>query len=120
MNFTTAGVTTYVLPGWGGTRLLALRCAYVEFGQRWSLSSPAGTANKGMPAIMMFPVWQNCAGLVGVRSIADGNSAAAAAAVSISLTNTGASHPWNDYRYEVFETVVSLHNVTIRRIPEEC
>ena len=120
-NFTTAGVTTYVLPGWGGD---PVACAQMRIrGVRLAMVARSSQPERPIKDASNndVPVWQSALVWSGsVANVADGNSAAAAAAVGISLTNTGTWPSWNDYRYKVFETVVPLRNVTMRGIPEEC
>ncbi|MCK6406425.1 MAG: PilW family protein [Rhodocyclaceae bacterium] len=121
-SFTTTGVTTFVQPGLGGDpaacaqmRIRAVRLAMVARSSQ--PERPVKDAGNND-----VPVWQSALTWSGsVTNVADGNSAAAAAAVGISPTSPSATWPtWNDFRYKVFETVVPLRNVTMRGVPEEC
>lgn len=121
-SFTTSGVTTFVQPGLGGDpaacaqmRVRAVRLAMVARSSQPERPVKDASNND-------VPVWQSALTWSGsVTNVADGNSAAAAAAVSISPTSPSATWPmWNDFRYKVFETVVPLRNVTMRGVPEEC
>lgn len=120
-SFTTAGVTTFVQAGLGGDpqacaqmRVRAVRLAMIARSSQ--PERPVKDAGNND-----VPVWQSALTWSGsTTNVADGNSAAAAAAVGISLTVSATWPSWNDYRYKVFETTVPLRNVTMRGIPEEC
>lgn len=120
-SFTTTGVTTYVLPGWGGD---PVACAQMRIrGVRLAMVARSSQPERPVKDAGNndVPVWQSALVWSGsVANVADGNSAAAAAAVGISFPNTGTWPSWNDYRYKVFETVVPLRNITMRGVPEEC
>jgi type IV pilus assembly protein PilW len=121
-DFVTSGITTYVKPGFGGDpvacaqmRLRGVRLALVARSSQPERPAKDATNND-------VHVWQSAINWAGsVTNVADGNSAAAAAAVQIVPQSPNATFPrWDDFRYKTFETVAPLRNITMRGVPEEC
>ena len=121
-DFVTSGVTTFTKPGFGGApvacaqmRLRGVRLALVARSSQPERPAKDATNND-------VHVWQSAINWAGsVTNVADGNSAAAAAAVQIVPQSPNATFPrWDDFRYKTFETVAPLRNITMRGVPEEC